>query len=241
MINAPLFSFLFLLALLTSSFAQTKEWRNADASKSFQAAFVAHDQKRVTLRKKDGELIRFPIKTLHPEDQKYILNRAPSTPGKGHAFARLWFGDSREKIKAKLLASKTVSTELDATYRGRTGFNGIYRTNSKPGGLHCYLFFDWDENDCMDELTLRTEPQDRDVYGSLLFENWKEMKRLLVQIHGNPTHSSPYPKIATLQNGQILNSHEWKTKEGNSVLLGTAQNGSSYLVTVRMTSGLKPK
>lgn len=82
--------------------------------------------------------------------------------------------------------------------------NGIFKTKQTIGGLHCYLYFDWDNNAKLKEVTLRTKGKSLDAYGGTLRNNWSELIKLLTILHGDALQGAPYPNSADLQDGLIL-------------------------------------
>jgi hypothetical protein len=118
----------------------------------------------------------------------------------------------------------------------RVGLNGTFKTKQTIGGLHCYLYFDWDGNAKLKEVTLRTKGKSLDAYSGTLRNNWTELIKLLTILHGDAVQGAPYPNSADLQDGLILGSHLWRTEDEHSVLLGTGQDGNLYSVVVRITN-----
>ncbi len=242
-----------LLLLLTILLLQPtlgRVWTNPKNGKKFEATHISNDGKRVTLLK-DDRVITFEIKKLHVRDQDWLAKFHPPKKFKrksknstettekapiGAAFDTLDFGDSQEEVIEKLKKSKMVEQTIDDIFLARVGLNGSFRTTKTIGGLHCHLYFDWNSNGHLKEVTLRTKPQSRFSYDSHLRSNWGELIDLLKILHGNPLQTSPYPNDSELQDGLILGSHLWRTKDGHSVLLGTGQEGSKFSVVVRITS-----
>ncbi|MGC6466184.1 MAG: hypothetical protein ACON38_14195 [Akkermansiaceae bacterium] len=235
---------LFLLAISPLS---ARKWRSADGKKSFEATYVSHDGKSVTLRKVN-RILTFSIDKLHEDDQIWLNTNHPVTPAssdgepvkgqpapKGAAFDTLEFGDTRKEVLEKLNASPLVDGTAAEVLLARVGLNGIYRTKQTIGGLHCHLYFDWTPNNRLKEVTLRTKGQPITAYSGTLRSNWSQLIDLLTVLHGAPINRAEYPDSDDLQDGLILNSHLWRTDEGHSVLLGTGQEGEQYSVSVRIT------
>ena len=240
-----------LIALLGFSLGslQAREWRSADGKKKFEATYVSNDGRHVTLRK-EGRTVTLSMDKLHEDAQIWLNTNHPAeeiapTPGgkvvkpgpapKGAAFDTLEFGDSRETVLKKLNSSPMVDGSVAEVMLARVGLNGVYRTKQTIGGLHCHLYFDWDSNNLLKEVTLRTKGLPIDSYSGKLKSNWTEMIELLTVLHGQPINSAEYPNSDDLQDGLILNSHLWRTEDGHSVLLGTGQEGNQFSVTVRIT------
>ncbi|MDE0827387.1 MAG: hypothetical protein OSA48_11370 [Akkermansiaceae bacterium] len=237
---------LLLILLLTTlpSLAATRTWRSADGTKSFSAEFVSTDGNRVTLkRSSDNRILTFTSEKLHSSDREWIkANTKPNHAAgeevvpEGTAFDTLEFGDTRTTVEEKLKKSPRLTTTVNETLFGRTGLNGIFKTKSTIGGIHCYLYFDWTSNGKLREVTLQTQPAAKHAYNSDLKANWYELSQLLAKLHGNAVQSAPFPKASELQDGLMLGSHLWYTEDSHSVILCTGQERDKYIVAVRFTS-----
>ena len=243
----------FILATLVFSIASlsARDWKNASGDKTFEATYISNDGKLVTLRK-GGRILTFSIKKLHTDDQAWLSanhpqkekssseNGDPKGPlkpaPKGAAFDTLKFGDTHKIVIKKLGESQIVDATVPEAMLARVGLNGTFRTKQTIGGLHCHLYFDWDGNGKLKEVTLRTKGKPLTSYSGQLRTNWSEMINLLTILHGDSAQGAPYPHSSDLQDGLILGSHLWHTEDGHSVLLGTGQEGANYSVVVRITS-----
>ncbi len=228
-----------------------REWRSADGKKKFEATYISNDGTRVTLRR-NSRILTVGFDKLHEDDQQWLRDNHPvkdkvdavdqdgkkvvRVSPKGAAFDTLHFGDTRKEVLKKLNESAIVDGTVAEVMLARVGLNGIYRTKQTIGGLHCHLYFDWDGQNKLKEVTLRTKPQPESSYRGRLKNNWAEMIELLTTLHGAPAQGADYPSTDDLQDGLILGSHLWHTEEGQSVLLGTGQEGVKYSVIVRITS-----
>jgi len=246
MIVRPL---LIALGLLAGTLAaETRVWRNADASSSFSGDYVAHDSQRVTIRRGDGREFTLELRKLHAADRQWLARRGvaaaagpASAPDPSAVFDTLCFGDSRKVVEAKLKASKLVEATIDETFFGRFGLNGSFRTVKKIGGLHCELYFDWSEEGGLKEVSLQTQALGRDAYGESLQRNWSELADLLTTLHGKPLQRAGYPPRTDLQDDLFLASHLWRLEGGGSALLGTSMQAGRYMVVVRFTTeGIRP-
>lgn len=234
-----------LLAIFSSSFAKAQSmraWKSSDGSKSLQAQFLSRDESTVTLRRADGRVLSFAIAKLHEDEQSYLNQTHPFREEEGakepvgDAFGPLQFGDSRNEVEEKLLASSVVKTDVDKTLFGRTGLNGVFETSQTIGGLPCFLYFDWNKSGNLQEVTLRTKGLAAPSYATKLQATWNELIDLLNKLYGKPISIAPYPKQNELQDGLMLASHLWRTSDGYSVLLGTGQEQGSFNVAVRFTT-----
>lgn len=243
--------FLILLAafLVFVPALPARTWRSASGDRKFEATYLSNDGKLVTLRR-SGRILTFSIDKLHPDDKQWLRLNHPPKNGKGRkegeapvqpavegaAFDTLAFGDTRKEVIAKLRASRLVESAVPEAMIARTGLNGSFHTKQTIGGLHCFLYFDWDGRGKLKEVTLRTKPQSASSYPGLLRRSWSDLIELLTILHGPALQDAPYPDSADLQDGLILGSHLWHTDEKHSVLLGTGQEGAAYSVVVRFTS-----
>lgn len=235
---------IWLIALLLPLNAgEIRTWTNPDGSKTFKAEFIRRDSNTVTLRPIGGRELNMGLDKLHADDQSWLKTNHPTeaeakaaeVPDDAAVFDTLKFGDDRETVTAKLKASKMVETNLSSTFFGRTGINGIYRTVHPIGGLHCYLFFDWDESDRLKEISLRTEDKAVGEYDSVLKPCWQALTELIVPIYGKPLQTTPMPVASQLADGQMMASHLWRIEQGGTVMLGASRLAESYQVSVLFT------
>ncbi len=239
--------FLFLAIATTLCAGESRTWRNEDDSKRFEAEFISRENDEVTLLRSDGKELSFTLEKLHEEDRRWLDLHHPATiisteetaedtmPEADAVFDTLVFGEDRETVGKKLKASKFVESTVDATFLGRTGLNGIYRTKHKIGGLCCFLFFDWTETGGLREITLQTENKNAGEYTGVLKPCWEEFIPLISSIHGKPKQAGNIAAAESLKDGQMLASCLWEIETGGSVLLGTARQGMGYQVVVRFT------
>lgn len=237
------FSLLLMLVATLPLHAESRLWRNADGSASFRGEYLSQDQGKVSIRRSDDRVFTVEILELHTEDQRWLADRNPGeAPGGRPAadpaavFDTLRFGDTRKVVEEKLRKSEFVETTVDATFFGRLGLNGSFRTRRQIGGLHCELFFDWTPEGALDEITLQTQPLGPESYDSSLKDNWSELIKVLSQLHGKPLQTGKYPGQDKLRNDLFLASHLWRLETGGSALLGTSMQADRYLVVVRFTT-----
>ncbi len=219
---------------------ETRTWTSPDGTKHFEAEYVSREKDSVTLLRSDGKKLDLKLPMLHHDDQLWLNTNHPAdggepVPDADAVFDTLKFGDSRDTVTEKLKASKMVETGVAGTFFGRTGLNGIYRTKHPIGGLLCFLFFDWDENGGLKEITLQTEGKPVGQYDTTLKPCWAELVELIGPIHGKPLQNAGFPPSSKLGDGQMLASHLWDIESGGTVMLGICQVGSEYQVAVRFT------
>lgn len=236
--------FILLLSLLMPLMAgEIRTWTNPEGSKTFKAEYIRRDKDTVTLRPVGGKELSMGLEKLHADDQSWLKKNHPTeaeakaaeVPDEAAIFDTLKFGDNRETVTSKLKASKMVEANLDSTFFGRTGINGIYRTVQPIGGLHCYLFFDWDEADLLKEISLRTEDKLEGEYETILKPCWQALTELIVPIYGKPLQTTKMPAASVLNSEQIVASHLWRIDQGGTVMLGASRLGEAYQVSVLFT------
>ncbi|MCU0798000.1 MAG: hypothetical protein MUF31_18925 [Akkermansiaceae bacterium] len=233
-------SSLALIFVLTATcMAETRQWRNHDASSSFEGSYVSHDNSSVTIRRADGSEVKVGLDKLHPEDRAWVnglaLEKTEEDAGSA-VFDTLTFGDSRKEVETKLLASKLVEPSVDPTFLGRLGLNHTFRTRQTIGGMKCDLSFGWTEGGSLNEITLQTEARDASSYDDLLHKTWQELASLLTQLHGKALQEGPYPARDQLADGTFLGSHLWRLAGGGTAILGTGGHEGGFQVTVRFTT-----
>lgn len=229
-----------LSLLIPLTAGEIRTWTSPDGSKTFKAEFIRREGNTATLRPIAGKEIRVSLEKLHADDQSWLKKNHPTeaeikaadVPDEAAVFDKLTFGDSREEVTDKLKASKMVEANINSTFMGRTGINGIYRTIQPIGGLHCYLFFDWDEADRLKEISLRTEDKTAGEYDTVLKPCWEALTELIGSLYGKPSQAMAMPAASSLADEQILASHLWRMEQGGSVLLGASREGEAYQVSV---------
>lgn len=222
---------------------EIRTWTSPDGSRTFKAEFISRDKDTVTLRRVGSNEMTMGIDKIHADDQGWLKKNHPTeteakamdVPDESAVFDTLKFGDNRNTVITKLKASKMVESNLNSTFFGRTGINGIYRTVKPIGGLHCYLFFDWDDNNLLKEITLRTEDKAADEYDTVLKPCWQALTELIVPIYGKPLQTTKMPAASELADEQMIASHLWRIEHGGTVMLGVSRQAETYQVSVRFT------
>ena len=108
-------------------------------------------------------------------------------------YGDLEFGDSRETVTRKLRNSALVTQTIDNTFVGRTGLNGIYQCKAKLAGLTCLLFFNWDENGGLNEITLRSDGLSLDQYDGELLRASNEAASRRSKAYAEPIQHTTLP------------------------------------------------
>jgi hypothetical protein len=228
-----------LLLALSLSQVHARQWKNAEGTQSLEGEFVSRDDSQIKLKRPDGKELTIAILKLHLDDIAWLNKNHPiqdamAAPAgdSAAAFDTLIFGDTRDQVQEKLLASRFVALTVDQAHLGRFGLNGVFKTRKQIGGKSYLLYFDWNADNTLKEITLQTEGMTRDSYSTAMQTSWKELIAVLGTLYGKPTIGGPYPDLDSLSDGSFAASHSWKLSPGVA-LLGTAKDGDDYQVVVR--------
>lgn len=243
MIHKFFFIILALSPLMNAE--EPRRWTNHDGTKNFKAIFGSRSEKQVTLHLLNGKRLTFEIAKLHQDDQTWIAQEHPlESPKKNDKlvitnafFDTLCFGDSRKTVTEKLKASQLVKSNLSGELFGRTGLNGVFETRDKIGGLQCALYFHWDIDDKLIEVTLRSDSKEASEYDADLKPCWIELANVATQLHGKPKMALEIAKYTELSDKEITFTHLWKLEQGGDIMLGTSRIGATYQVNLRFTNG----
>ena len=148
-------------------------------------------------------------------------------------YGELEFGDSRETVTKKLGQSPLVEQIFDNTYTARTGLNGIFKCKGKISGLACHLYFNWDEQGGLNEITLRSEGLDMDLYKTRLQRAWTDAESLFSQVYQSPTQKADYPALTAFKEHKMMISHVWKNKGKETILMGTGIDKNKCFLFIR--------
>ncbi len=238
--------FLITAAISSSVFAEMRPWKRADGLKSVQGEFVHRNAATVTIRLETGKEFTLEISKLHADDAKWLETNHTLNPPKpsepeetkpdpAAVFDTLVFGDHRDVVLKKLKTSKVVEMTMDETFIGRSGMNGIFYTRQPIGKVKASLYFEWNDDDRLKELTLQTDLLPDTEYKSELEPTWAAFVELMSSIYGKPAQRGPLPAMASLADGTFSPSHLWNLDSGGAALLGTARDAKRYQLVVRFT------
>ena len=144
----------------------------------------------------------------------------------------LEYGDTKQVVTDKLMACDRVETTVPQTMFGRVGMNGTFRIKKKLNGVQFSLFFDWNENQQLKEITLRSDAIEPDSFDSKLSDTFKNANRLITEVYGPAVMSNPMPTSDQVDDGTILNSHLWHVA-GGTLLLGVAKEQGQLHLSIR--------
>jgi hypothetical protein len=208
---------------------------------------VKRDAQGLTIMKKDLRNLVIPYNKLDPADLRWLdehhplsgsprpsSSARPRSPSTG-VIDELRFGDTRSEVVAKLRRSPIFESTVAETFMGRTGLNGVFRTKQTVGGIHCLLDFDWDHQDGLSEITLKTEPKEPTAWETSLQPCMAEFVTLITSLHGTPLVANKTVNLGTLQEGDMMANYLWNLEPRGSILLGPAKQDGHLHVAVRFT------
>ncbi len=163
----------------------------------------------------------------------FILLFLCNLPSFAGVYGTLEFGDSRDIVTEKLKKSDLVDQTMASTFMGRTGLNGAFKCKAKLAGLTYRLYFDWDSEGRLREITLRSETVEKQEYNSKLRTAWEEAEKIFTLTYGNPVQKAKFPNQTQLSNGSMLMSHIWHQAPNQSILMGTGQDQGKYFLAIR--------
>ena len=148
-------------------------------------------------------------------------------------YGELEFGDSRETVTKKLSQSPLVEQTIDNTYTARTGLNGIFKCKGKISELTFHLYFNWDEQGGLNEITLRSEGLDVDLYKTRLQRAWSDAESLFTQVYEAPAQQATYPALSSFKKHKMMISHVWGNKGKETILMGTGIDKNQCFLFIR--------
>ncbi len=159
-------------------------------------------------------------------------------------YGDLEFGDSRETVLKKLQKSKLVSQTFDTSLISRTGLNGIFKCKHPLAGQTYSLYFNWDDNGGMKELTLRSEPIPKSQFKTTLHTAWQKANQVFTNAYGTPAQAAKYPSTAQVEQFTIYMTHLWYRGKNHTVMMGPGidvNKGGSYFLAIRyVNKHIKP-
>jgi hypothetical protein len=233
-----------LITIITVTLATTlcvpaKTWRNAEGTKSFEGEYVSRTDKDVTIQLATKKTTTIALEKLHENDRFWLDNNHPlnAKPAQNPAavFDQLTFGDNHRQVEEKLKASKFAKLTVAETFLGRSGLNGVFRTTEKIGGLDASLYFEWKNEDSLEEVNLHTDPLPITQAQQTLVPCWKEFAKLLSNLYGKPVISSPELNTSSIPDGVYQPTHLWNLSPKGSATLGASREGDKILIVCRFS------
>jgi len=159
-----------------------------------------------------------------------ILTALPSFAG---VYGDLEFGDDRDVVTRKLQKSKLVTQTINSSLISRTGLNGIFKCKTQLAGLSYNLYFNWDADGGLQEVTLRSESIQKSNYSSTLYKAWGAAGKLFTQVYKAPAQNAGFPDQLTIANGGMMMSHIWHKGDNQSILMGTGIEKDQCFLAIR--------
>ena len=171
-----------------------------------------------------------------------LLSLFFSTLASAGVYGDLQYGDDRETVTRKLGNSALVTQTIGNTFIGRTGLNGIFKCKAKLAGLTCHLYFNWDAQGGLNEITLRSGDLNLDQYDGELLRAWNEASALFSKAYGLPAQKTTYPPKLAFQQHKLLVTHVWSQAENQSILIGPGiDKGKCFLFIRFVNEGIELK
>jgi hypothetical protein len=229
-----------IIALTTTVCVHARTWKNTDGTKSFEGEFVSRTANDVTiLMTKTKTKTTLTLDKLHPNDRFWLDTKHPTNakaaPNPAAIFGEVTFGENRKQVEEKLKASKFAKLTVAETFLGRSGLNGVFRTTQKINGLDASLYFEWKNEDSLEEVNLHTDPLPSAQAREILVPYWKEFAKLLSNLYGKPVISSPGLNTSSIPDGAYQPTHLWNLNPKGSVTLGASREGDKILIVCRFS------
>lgn len=162
-----------------------------------------------------------------------ILTALPLFSG---VYGDLEFGDDRNTVTRKLQKSKLVTQTINSTLISRTGLNGIFQSKSKLAGLTYHLYFDWNDDGGLREITLRSDQIEKSLYTTTLYKSWLAASQLFTQVYNAPAQNAGFPDKIDVAQHNILMSHIWHKGKKQSILMGTGIDKEHCFLAIRFVN-----
>ena len=144
----------------------------------------------------------------------------------------LEYGDTKQEVSDKLMACDRVENTVPKTMFARVGLNGTFKIKKYLHGVKFSLFFDWNENGKLNEITLRSDAIDQGEFNSTLSKAFKSANKLITEVYGPAVMTNPMPKNNQISDGKTLNSHLWHVGDG-TLLMGVAKDQGKLHLSIR--------
>lgn len=156
---------------------------------------------------------------------------------KGGIYETLEYGDTKEVVTNKLKQCERIENTAPDTMFGNVALNGSFLVKKELSGLRFALFFNWDDDGGLNEITLRSTGVEEQQFSEKLKPAFKQAGALIKEVYGNPVASNAMPSSSDIDEGVIINSHLWHVG-GGSLLMGVAQQEGKYQLSIRFTQKL---
>jgi len=244
------------IALLTSvaASAETRDWKNKDASRSVRGDFISRDKTSVLIRRSsDLKQTSLPLDQMHVSDLAWLEKTHPIPKPKPPAptdpkgllksiHGTLSYGDNSSKVAAKLKASGIFDSTMPDSFLARTGMDGIFRTKQKIANQYSVLYFNWNEDGGLKDFTLHTDSLQLSNAKDQILPCWQYYINIITELYGKPLNANPTLELGSIQQDAIIFTHLWQTEQMGSILIGASHNADGYQIAMRFSGeSFKPK
>lgn len=199
---------LFIILILSLTPLTAKTWTSADGKKTIEGDYVSHTDKHVVIESGAKNII-IKYEFLSAPDRRWVenLNKASdsdqpvSSKNPAHLktlLALVQHGDSEQAVVGKLEKNTNVEAALSKTFLARVGLNGFFKTKELLNGHHYAFYFDWDENDRLACITLRSEDFPQAEFKQGVKNTWLTGINLVSQCYDEAKQASDFPLVSSL-------------------------------------------
>ena len=144
----------------------------------------------------------------------------------------LEYGDTKQQVTDKLKNCERVEGTIEETMFGRTGLNGTFKIKKDLYGQQFSLYFNWNDDAKLKEITLRSDAISPDEYETTLTDSFARAVELITEIYGEPAMSNVIPPSSKIKEGSIISSHLWHVGDG-SLLMGVGKEQEVFHLSIR--------
>lgn len=217
---------LFIILILSLTPLTARTWTNEDGKKTIEGDYVSHTDKHVVI-KRGAKNIIIKYEFLSASDREWVgnLDKA-SDPGQSDTpvdlktlLAVVQHGDREQAVVGKLEKNKHVDASLSKTFLARMGLNGFYKTKEILNGHHYAFHFEWDGNDRLTCITLRSEDFNRAEFKQDVKNTWLDGIKLVSQCYGEAKQASDFPPVSSLSpDANLMITHVWHPQDTNKTV-----------------------
>jgi len=210
--------FIFIILSLVPLTART--WTSADGKKTIDGEYVSHTDEQVVI-KRGTKNLTVKYEFLSTLDREWVedLDKV-SDPDQSSALedagrlktllALVQHGDGEGTVVRKLEKNPHIEASLSKTFLARVGLNGFFKTKETLNGKQYVFHFDWDENDRLTCITLRSEEFPRAEFKQGVKNAWLAGNKLISQSYGEAKQTSDFPPVSSLSpDANLMITHVW--------------------------------
>ncbi|WP_018969452.1 hypothetical protein [Rubritalea marina] len=151
------------------------------------------------------------------------------------AYQNLEFGDTKEVVIEKLKNNEQLSSNVPVENIGKdTDLSGIFQVNTPLKGNNFSLYFSWNDDNTLKNVTLRSDAVSDIRYKTTVSWTFRAALQLINEVYGDPLMANPMPEAAQVEPGKALHSHLWP-KDSGTVLMGVANEEGKYQISITFT------